>query len=221
MVRSALGKVEGKTRVRLWVRAAAAAAALGCGALAVGHGASISAQGADGLQDQRAAAQPPPASMLAEARRQPGDIFEDCPSCPEMVVVPGGEFMMGSPESEQGRAGNEGPDHRVSIRQGFAIATVETTFTEWAACVADGGCGRNPSADGGWGRGERPVINVSWEDANSYLVWLRQKTGLRYRLPSEAEWEYAARATTTTARYWGPSQLLTKDGKVRKPRLPP
>jgi formylglycine-generating enzyme required for sulfatase activity len=137
---------------------------------------------------------PPPAA---------GTTFTDCPSCPEMVVVPAGEFMMGSPESEQGRAGDEGPVHRVSIRQRFAIGKVEVTFAEWDACVADGGCDRYRPQDRGWGRGKRPVINVSWRNAMAYAAWLSLRTGFGYRLPSEAEWEYAARARTETARYWG------------------
>lgn len=124
--------------------------------------------------------------------------FRDCPECPEMVVVPAGSFMMGSPESEAGRDSNEGPQHRVTIKQPFAVGKFEVTFAEWDACVAEGGCQRKPKAY--WGRGRQPVMNVSWDDiTKDFLPWLRKKTGKDYDLLSEAEWEYVARAGTTTA----------------------
>ena len=78
---------------------------------------------------------------------------------------------------------------------------------EWDACVSAGGCGGYRPEDEGWGRGRRPVINVSWEDAQEYVRWLSRETGEDYRLLSEAEWEYVARAGTTTARYWGESEV--------------
>ncbi len=118
--------------------------------------------------------------------------FRDCPSCPDMVTVPAGEFLMGSPEGERGRDKNEGPRHRVVIAKPFAVGKYEVTFAEWDACVAGGGCAYRPS-DEGWGRGRRPVIDVSWNDALQYTAWLSKKTGKDYRLLSEAEWEYAAR----------------------------
>jgi formylglycine-generating enzyme required for sulfatase activity len=123
-----------------------------------------------------------------------GRALRDCPTCPEMVVVPAGEFLMGSPESEPGRGRNEGPQHKVTMRS-FAIGKFEVTFAEWDACVAEGGCSHKP-ADEGWGRGRRPVINVSWDDAREFVAWLARKTGKPYRLPTEAEWEYAARGIT-------------------------
>ena len=132
-----------------------------------------------------------------------GERFRDCAECPEMVVVPAGSFLMGSPESEWGRYGNEGPVHRVEIAKPFAIGVYEVTFAEWDACAADGGCGGYSPNDAGWGRGRRPVINVSWEDAQAYVRWLSAKTGKRYRLPSESEWEYAARAGTRTLFHTG------------------
>jgi formylglycine-generating enzyme required for sulfatase activity len=134
---------------------------------------------------------------------EPGDVFRDCERCPEMVVVPTGEFMMGSPEDEERRHADEGPQHRVRIGRPFAIGQLEVTFEEWDACVTGGGCGGQRPRDEGWGRGRHPVINVSWEDAQTYVRWLSSTTGERYRLPSEAEWEYAARAGTVTPFWWG------------------
>ena len=115
-----------------------------------------------------------------------------------MVVVPAGSFMMGSPASEERRDENEGPQHQVTISRPFAVGKYEVTFSEWDACAAAGGCGGYRPEDRGWGRGRRPVINVSWEDAKGYIDWLSRHTGERYRLLSESEWEYAARAGTTT-----------------------
>ena len=134
---------------------------------------------------------------------QPGEVFRDCGVCPEMVVIPAGDFVMGSPENEEGRYGSEGPQHRVRIEQPFALGKTEVTFAEWDACIADGGCDGYRADDEGWGRGQRPAINVSWKDAKAYLGWLSRKTGHAYRLASESEWEYAGRAGTTTARSWG------------------
>jgi formylglycine-generating enzyme required for sulfatase activity len=141
-------------------------------------------------------------ATLMRAGPKPGETFRDCDDCPEMVVIPAGSFRMGSPEGERGRASDEGPVHTVTFDRPFAIAKHEVTFDEWDACVRDGGCKHEPG-DAGWGRGDRPVINVGWDDAREYLDWLSGKTGGRYRLPSEAEWEYAARAGTMTARFWG------------------
>jgi formylglycine-generating enzyme required for sulfatase activity len=134
----------------------------------------------------------PPTVRAAPAEAR---VFRDCPNCPEMVVVPAGEFMMGSPESERGHASNESPLHKVAIAQPLAIGKFEVTFGQWDVCTAEGGCNQKPS-DEGWGRGRRPVINVSWGDAVEYATWLARKTGKPYRLLSEAEWEYAARALT-------------------------
>jgi formylglycine-generating enzyme required for sulfatase activity len=127
-----------------------------------------------------------------------GKSFRDCPSCPDMVVVPAGEFLMGSPETERGRGKDEGPQHKVAIDQPFAVGKYEVTFAEWDACVADRGCSYKPS-DEGWGRGRRPVINVSWSDTKQFTDWLSKKAGKDYRLLTEAEWEYAARGVTKTS----------------------
>ena len=127
----------------------------------------------------------------------PGELFRDCDNCPELVVVPPGDFVMGSNETPY-----EKPEHSISIRKPFAIGRREVTFAEWDQCADAGACKARPD-DHGWGRGDRPVINVSWEDAKLFVAWLSQKTGQKYRLPSEAEWEYAARAGTRTPFWWG------------------
>ena len=119
---------------------------------------------------------------------------------PVMVVVPAGEFIMGSPEDEEGRFDNE-RQHLVPIERPFAMGKYEVTFEEYDYFAE--ATGRAKPDDGGWGRGRRPVINVTWEDAVAYAEWLSEQTRETYRLPTEAEWEYAARAGTQTARYWG------------------
>jgi formylglycine-generating enzyme required for sulfatase activity len=131
---------------------------------------------------------------------KPGSVFRDCTECPEMVVVPAGEFMMGSPVNEDNRSTDEGPRHKVTIAVRFAVGKFEVTFAEWDACVAAGGCtGNQTPNDQGWGRGKRPAINVSWDDAAQYVAWLSSKTGnTTYRLLTEAEWEFGARAGTST-----------------------
>ncbi len=132
-----------------------------------------------------------------------GRVFRDCEECPELVVIPAGSFMMGSPSQEEGRLDREGPVHRVRIPKPLAVGKYEVTFEEWDACVSSGGCGGHRPSDMGWGRGDRPVIKVSWEDARAYVAWLSRKTGKRYRLLSESEWEYAARAGTMGPFHFG------------------
>ena len=117
----------------------------------------------------------------------------------DMVLIKGGCFLMGSPQGEG--YSDEHPQHQVCVND-FALARYEVTFAQWDRCVADGGCTHKPD-DRGWGRRNRPVINVSWQDIQQYTAWLSRRTGKRYRLPSEAEWEYAARAGTTTKYSWG------------------
>lgn len=133
----------------------------------------------------------------------PGTVFRDCEVCPEMVVVPAGTFVMGSSTSEAGHERNEGPQHQVTVSDSFAVGVYEVTFDEWDACLRSGGCGGHRPDDHGWGRGRRPVIKVSWEDARQYVNWLGNETGHAYRLLSEAEWEYVARAGTTTPYHTG------------------
>jgi formylglycine-generating enzyme required for sulfatase activity len=140
-----------------------------------------------------------PSVLTGEVERalKPKDSFRECANdCPEMIVVPDGEFIMGSPEGEKGRFDNEGPQHKVTIAKPFAVSKFEVTFAQWDACVAVGACAQ--ASDSGYGRGTRPVINITWGDAQQYVDWFSRMTGKHYRLLSEAEWEYAARAGTTT-----------------------
>jgi formylglycine-generating enzyme required for sulfatase activity len=161
-----------------------------------------------------------------------GDTFRECKEhCPWMVVIPAGTFVMGSPDGEtpvigldgkpksgplapkeEGRGNNEGPQHEVKIPRAFAAGKYTVTFDEWDECVALGGCPQ--LSDSGYGRGRKPVINVSWDDAKKYVAWLSLMTGKDYRLLSEAEWEYAARAGTKTAYSFGdnypPSKTICK-----------
>jgi formylglycine-generating enzyme required for sulfatase activity len=142
-------------------------------------------------------------SATQEQALKPKDTFQECSKCPVMMVVPAGNFFMGSPASEPGRDRDEGPQHVVTIAAQFAVGQHELTFDQWDACVADGGCNAYKPSDEGWEGGRHPVINVSWDDANAYVTWLAKKTGKPYRLLSEAEYEYASRAGSMTAYPWG------------------
>ena len=131
---------------------------------------------------------------------EPGETFRDCADCTEMVVVPDGEFKMGSGELGQREAGAPRRDCRSLCHRSAGNH------------ICGMGCLRRRPADAntsptdrGWGRGSRPVINVSWDDAKAFVAWISQKTGKKYRLPTEAEWEYAARAGTTSPFWWGPA----------------
>lgn len=129
-----------------------------------------------------------------------------CAGCPDMVVIPAGTFQQArwtkAPDRVTDQKGEGAQSHLVTFSKPFAIGKYDVTFEEWDACVAAGSCKHHPS-DGGWGRGKRPVIHVSWYDAQEFITWLNRKTGVKFRLPSEAEWEYAARAGTTTKYWWG------------------
>jgi len=133
----------------------------------------------------------------------PGEVFRDIdePWCPEMVKIPAGTFLMGSAEDEEGRFDNEGPQHDVTISHDFALGRYPVTFEEYDYfCEATK---REKPKDRGWGRGRRPVIYVSHQDAEAYCAWLTDVTKASYRLPTEAEWEYACRAGTTHAYAFG------------------
>ena len=120
----------------------------------------------------------------------------------EMVSIPGGAFRMG--DLNVAGDDDERPVHSVTVPD-FKLGKHEVTFAQWDACVADGGCGRSAPDYKGWGRGNRPVIYVSWDDIQSFIAWLNARTGGNFRLPTEAEWEYAARAGSTTKYSWGDS----------------
>lgn len=143
----------------------------------------------------------------ATPARTAGDVFSDCQHCPEMVVVPAGSFMMGSDPSQDASA-QEGPRHQVTFRQPFAIGRYEVTFDEYDACVSDNGC--TAATDYDWGRGRRPVVSINYKMAEDYVAWLSNKSGHAYFIPTEAEWEYAARAGTTTD--WNTGEaIITQD----------
>jgi formylglycine-generating enzyme required for sulfatase activity len=174
------------------------------------------------------------APALGADARTPGETFQDCPDCPTMVVVPAGAFDMGSTPEERAREGvpasfgdHEGPVRRITFARPFAVARTETTRAQYARFVAatkrpvDGDCIDYNAEEDSWAgtpgkqvswrdpgfpqTDDHPVVCISWRDATDYAAWLAKTTGQRYRLASEAEWEYAARAGTTTARPWGDS----------------
>jgi formylglycine-generating enzyme required for sulfatase activity len=129
-------------------------------------------------------------SVAQERALKPGDSLpKECRDCPEMVVVPAGRFTMGSLSNGDDSAR---PRHEVTIARPFAVAKFPLTFDQWDACARNGPCDPDVS-DSGWGRGRRPVINVSWDDAQTYVKWLSKISGNQYRLLSESEYEYAAR----------------------------
>ncbi|HVP09247.1 MAG TPA: formylglycine-generating enzyme family protein [Burkholderiales bacterium] len=175
------------------------------------------------------------AQEAPRAAQRPGTVFQDCADCPHMVVIPAGEFTMGSPASEIGRGLDEGPQRQVQIARPFALGRSEVTVEEFRRFVEEAGykteaerdtraqgCAgfiyADPAAPGpgsppytswrspGLAQAQadpHPVLCVSWNDARAYAQWLSKKTGKRYRLPTEAEWEYAARAGSSSSRYWG------------------
>ncbi len=163
------------------------------------------------------------ADQLTEGSDSRADLFRDCGHCPEMAIIPAGSYMMGSSDEETGRYANEGPQHKV-ILQSFALGRYEVTRGEFARFIADTGYTTGPCVywDVGFGdirrsydldlhnpshqhrqSSQHPVTCVSWYDAQAYVAWLREQTGRPYRLPSESEWEYAARSGTGTRYFWG------------------
>lgn len=160
---------------------------------------------------------------------QPGMIFRDCADCPEMVVIPAGSALVGSRPDETTRenmpeaaSSREGPQHNVTISRAFAAGRFEVTKGQYAQFVSetsrpDAGCSRWDFAANRWSPypekswrdvgflqgNDEPAVCVSWDDAKAFVAWLSGKTGMSYRLLTEAEWEYSARGGTATARYWG------------------
>ena len=132
-----------------------------------------------------------------------GAYFKECVDCPDMASLPTGSFFLGSPASEAARQTSEGPRVEIALNKPIAFSTREITFEQWDACAQSGACRNYRPSDSGWGRGKRPVINISFEDALAFCQWLSRRTGAVYRLPSEAEWEYAARAGTSTPFWFG------------------
>lgn len=124
--------------------------------------------------------------------------FKDCPNCPAMISLPAGSFTMGSNSSDP----SEKPAHAVTLAAPFSIGKTEVTVEQWKACADVGGCPQIP-ANGS--PATAPMRDVSWDDAQQYVKWLARQTGKPYRLPTEAEWEYAARGGTTSAYWWGSS----------------
>lgn len=155
---------------------------------------------------EEAAPPPPPAApavqLLARSEGGAGAPLRDCPDCPELVPLAAGRFNLGSPPDEPGHEADEGPQRAVRLARPFAIGRFEVTMAEWDACAAAGACAWRPD-DRGLGRGRLPAFELSAEDALAYLAWLTATTGHPYRLPSEAEWEYAARALSASPYPWG------------------
>jgi formylglycine-generating enzyme required for sulfatase activity len=143
-----------------------------------------------------------PLTAAQERGLKAKDTFRECADCPEMVVAPAGRFTMGSPSGEKERSSDEGPQHTVTIGKAFAVGKFHVTRDQFAAFATETGYAAHSGCDwrnpGFTQEGSHPVVCVSWDDANAYANWLGKKTGKPYRLVSEAEWEYAARAGTTT-----------------------
>jgi formylglycine-generating enzyme required for sulfatase activity len=169
----------------------------------VGAHTCVETTGAAAETMQRLSAAPTVLTMEQEkgVAKTAGSEFKECAvACPLMVVIPAGKFTMGSSEDEMGRTAGEGPQHEVAIAEPLAVSKYEVTFDQWDACVAAAAC---PRAKDAWGRGSMPAINLSWDDAKLYVAWLSRHTGKEYRLLTEAEWEYAARAGSNTRYSWG------------------
>jgi len=175
-------------------------------------------------QDQTPPARPPrqyfpeqrvqPLTPELEQALRPKDSFKECDICPEMVVVPKGSFIMGTPAGEPDRFKGEDPIHRVSFAKPFAVGRFTISFDDWDACLADGGCGGNKGDDKGFGRGRMPAQGIDFERAKQYLAWLSKKVGRTYRLPSESEREYFTRAGTTTP-FWFGNTISAQDANYQ------
>ena len=160
--------------------------------------------------DLRLAPQRPSGSNGGQSQESPGSTPDLNASALgiEMVSIPGGIFIMGDQNGEGGN--EESPVHLVNV-PAFRLGKHEVTFVQWDVCVADGGCGGYPPEDEGWSRGRQPVINVSWEHAQDFIDWLNSRTGGNFRLPTEAEWEYAARAGAASIYHFGNDRTMLCD----------
>lgn len=155
-----------------------------------------------------------PIQLLSQTTHVAGEVLQDCEQCPEMVVVGGGIFTMGSPTTEDGHTFDEGPMRRVTIVP-FAVGRYEVTIDQWRACEAEGACGRLPLPEDSAltePHGAFPINGITWDQARQYAQWLSQKTGLNYRLLTEAEWEYAARAGSIARYSWGDEAPVCEPG---------
>jgi formylglycine-generating enzyme required for sulfatase activity len=150
-------------------------------------------------EPQTAMIKPAPSPFVAAPSRTTmrGGVFQDCSNCPPMIEVPVGSFQMGN----RGEDSTEQPVHEVALKSRFAIGIREVTYGEWMACVKDQGCKHAPELTST--TDESPMRDVSWADAVQYVAWLKKTTQKPYRLPTEAEWEYAARANSSTRYWWG------------------
>ena len=163
-------------------------------------------------KDQRKlAASVPVAGHTPNAKLKPGTVFRDCEDCPEMVVLPAGRFQRGAPTGEAGATAEERPMQQMTLAVPFAMSVTEVTFEQLEACVAAAICLRPP--DSGWGRGKRPVGQIPYREAILFALWLSEKTGAEYFVPTESEWEYAARAGTETPWNTGDA-ILGEDANI-------
>ena len=150
------------------------------------------------------------APTAASAQLRAGDVFRDCAACPQMVVIPAGRFTMGSPAYEDERYPFEGPTRELNVPS-FAMGRYEVSREQFQTYVSSTRAVMAPCPSGTWQApgfdqtASDPVVCVSWDDASAFVAWLAQRLGQPYRLPSEAEWEYATRAGTTARRPWGDS----------------
>ena len=151
--------------------------------------------------------------VIDDLTLRPGKTFRDCTDCPSMVVVPAGSFWQGSEEDAPLALKMETPKRMITIAEPFAVGIFEITMEQWDQCVSDGACATQPP-DNGWGRGARPVIMVSWNDAQEFVSWLNSKTGQAYSLPSESQWEYLARGGEESDWLGGSPALVCDFGNI-------
>ena len=212
-LKKVLSEAEGKRRVK---EAARGGVAQENGQLSEFEPQEANAEVRRGAEDEANGNMRPEGSRTAPRAIADLAVFRDvdAPWCPQLVIIPAGQFLMGSPEKRERGSTSERPQHRVTIGRRFALGRYPVTFEEYDHfCVATQ---REKLKDQDWGRGRRPVINVSWQHAVAYCDWLSRQTDKLYRLPSEAEWEYACRAGTTTRYSFGDN--LTEGCQLRRNR---